>query len=372
MAKFFRYALSTFILFITLHANGAETLSIDNILVYSKSYADILPNAQTTIQRDEAKTKIAKNIQNLLSQYNIIAILTISDVTMKNTNVATISFRLYTPLFDNVKSKANFYVSSNQKIDLPLTESQAKTIKPGQLLTLKGTASFVQQENFLVLGFDQTGIVRISYKHPVNGGGQIKFRPTGFSINTAPTPKPARTTASSSTDNKYVQPQTAALGKIKSYKPTVTSKPIDMKTYSDEQISFKCPAKWKATTFKTNNLYIVTCTGDKELFSIIYSYKKLDPVDTINAWVNKHHIPEISRQAIYTSKVAGNSASSCYYYTKVGKFVHTGCVTVFNTKPGDTVIIHKQAESKNDMISPTSALYKMEKSFKLVSTNQTK
>jgi hypothetical protein len=374
MAKFFRYTISAFIIFTTLHVSGANSApsqrkpygSLDSILVKLEGDDYEIAKAKTTIQREEAINKFAKKANALIEKYTIGTTVVISDVKMKDENTATVSFnKIEHPMFDKIRKLSPFSLMPTWTINIPLQQNSARDIVPGQRLTLLGEASVVHYSNSMLFYLDQNVFIRLQYKN-YTGGSILKFVPTAYKIeNSTPTPRYIQ-------PQKQFQPQTAAPGKIKSYKQQVTQKPIEMQTYKDKHICFKCPADWKTMAMHTNGFYKVTCTGGKEIFSVTYCYSKFDPIDTVNAWVNKCHIPEISRQAIYTSKVAGNSASSCYYYTKAGKFVHTGCVTVFDTKLGNTVIIHKQAESRNKMTSPTCALYKMEKSFKLIAANQSK
>jgi hypothetical protein len=381
MAKFFRYTISAIIICTTIHVNAYTTpsqsmpyRSLDSILVALESDASDIPEAKTTLQREDAINKFTEKAKILIGKYTIDTTVIISDVKMKNKNTATISFnKIETPMFDRRKALAAFSLSPTWKIDLPLEENTALKVVPGQRLTLLGEASFVHYNNSITFYTDQGAFLRLKYKNYL-AGGMIKFSPTAYKIEkSAPEPKPVKRI-----DNKprvynsqYAQPShkiqviTPPPGNIKLYEKP---RPKKFNKYEDEYISFYCPASWKVTTFKTNNLYMVTCTGDKELFSIIYHYKKLDPIDIINAWVNKHHIPEISRQEIIKTQFLNSPVNTCYYYTKVNKFVHIGCVKALNTKEGNTVIINKRAKSKDDMNDPSGAIHIIDKSFKLVSS----
>jgi len=386
--KLLRYTISAFIIFATLQVNGAYTTpgqrmpygSLDSILVKLEGDDTDIATAKTTIQREAAINKFAKKAEILIGKYTIGTTVIISDVKMKDKNTATISFnKIETPMFDKIKNIAPFSLLPTKSINIPLKENTARDIVPGQRLTLLGEASFAHYNDSLMFHGDQNAYIRLLYKN-YSGGSIIIFTPTAYKIEkSAPKQKYVQRTTTYSTTYKprYIQPKKQVQtkkptqGKIKASKQPVKSKPI-LKTYTDEYISFNYPSSWKVMTMHTNNFSKVTCTGGKEIFSVTYCYSKFDPIDTINAWVNKCHIPEISRQAVHTSKVSGSSVNTCYYYTKVNKFVHTGCVKVFNTSTGNTVIIHEQAESKDDMTSPTGALCNIEKSFKLVSVNQQK
>jgi len=371
--KLFRYTISVFIIFATLHVNGASDRTLDNILVSIKLYADILSNAQTTIQREEAKDTIEKKAKQLVGASAIMTAITVSDVKMKDKNTATISFsKIDLPSFEPIKNEAAFrIISPSGRINLSITENTAKSIITGQKLVLHGKASFHQHDNF-AYALNPYALVRLDYKYPVSGSGTIRFIPTAYRLENQTQASPLKQPQRMITPTQRTKNAKPSQASIKVYKQPVKSKPIDLKTYTDEYISFNYPSSWKVMTMHTNNFSKVTCAAGKEIFSVTYCYSKFDPIDTINAWVNKCHIPEISRQAIHTSKVSGSSVNTCYYYTKVNKFVHTGCVKVFNTSTGNTVIIHKQAESKKDMTSPTGPLCNIEKSFKLVSVNQQK
>ncbi|MDA3799450.1 MAG: hypothetical protein PF692_10260 [Kiritimatiellae bacterium] len=348
----------------------AEITNIDDVLVAINSYSAAVTKAQTTVQRENTITDVVNRAQQKFGSSTIYATVTVKDIRMKNQSTATISFdKVERPSFELIKAKAAFTVDPKWQLDLPMTEDKARTIIPGHKLIIKGTPTFYKVKNSFLNVFDSSALIKLSYKYPITGHISIKFNDAKWGIfsaedynqmtrTTTTVKQPAKTPAQT-----YQQP---AKPTNKPYVPQPQIKVSHPSRFTYKQVSFDYPNKWKVSTKQEDNFYKITCKDRDSLFSVTFCKDRYDPEETINAWVNKLHVTTIPRPSIYKTPFLNASINTCDYSPMVNKQVIAANVRIFNTTDGNTIIINKQAETKEMLDGTYNDFSIIENSFKLL------
>ena len=148
-------------------------LSMDAFLSSMNTEGQLINTAPTSVLRDDAIKQFTEKAQKTLEAVSIEATVTIRDVRMRGEKKARISVtELHAPWLTSSKD-VPFNVNLVGTVDLPLSSEQARSIRPGQKLLLRGNAGY-HPGTLLLVSFPRPHtFARIRFRNPSMNGAVI-------------------------------------------------------------------------------------------------------------------------------------------------------------------------------------------------------
>lgn len=155
---------------------------LDTYLARLNVSAQRIKAAPTSILRQDAVKQVTEEAQKLISAVRIEALVTIRDVRMRNDDTASISIKdLHLPSLPPAKDMA-FGISLNGAVNLPMSAEQARAIRPGQKLLLRGPAAYRGGSHVELVFSGSSAFVRLSFSHAPSYRAFITLVPEHFTI----------------------------------------------------------------------------------------------------------------------------------------------------------------------------------------------
>lgn len=140
--------------------------SMNSFLSALNVSAQRITSAPTSVLREDALNQVAAEARRNLQATRIEAHVTIRDVKMRGSHSAVISVKeLQTPSLPTPKDMA-FILNLAGTVVLPLSPDQARTIRPGQKLIVRGIAAY-----------HSGGVIKVSLPRP-HAFARIHFKGT--------------------------------------------------------------------------------------------------------------------------------------------------------------------------------------------------